>query len=322
MRLGNLEILRAVAALAVVFFHTCGGLLSRGFDIGFLRGIYQQGALGVDVFFVISGFVIFRGILEAPRSPWAFAKSRLKRILPSYWILTIAAAIVTLSAASFEMQGTLRVPDLAWLLQSLSFVSVIFNEGSPVLYQGWSLEYEMLFYVLVTFALFTRKPLLSGFLPGAALTFAVLALGWNSRILEFVAGLLIAYLSKRRGLSLASAWALTLGGLALLVVQASESQLGAMQNGLGATLLVWGISQLPQKSNRLIEKVGSASYPVYLIQWFTIPAVLVIALKFPKDLPFALVLIGISLALTQATGMIFDRYVDQPIRKRLTTKAR
>ena len=69
MKLRSLQVLRAVAAVAVVSVHAQLG---------------ERGTAGVDLFFVISGFIIGRVMIG--RSAWEFARDRIWRIYPIYWV--------------------------------------------------------------------------------------------------------------------------------------------------------------------------------------------------------------------------------------------
>lgn len=220
MRLQNIEILRFFAALGVVFFHTVGALISRGFDMGVLASIYPLGARGVDVFFVISGFVIYRGVLNSRRSPYDFLSARLKRIVPSYWILTSLAIVFSLVLAHYNLQQSLRMPDLGWVIASFTFTSALSGNSWPVLYQGWSLEYEMLFYFVVAASLFIPNKLLAALVPATILSALVLAAEMNPQMLEFVAGMAVAWVTNGKVRSL----------------------LGSALTALGLILCSWGMS--------------------------------------------------------------------------------
>ncbi len=318
MRLQNIELLRFVAALGVVFFHTVGGLISRGFDMGLLSSMYSLGARGVDVFFVISGFVLYRGVLNSRRSPREFLFARLKRIVPSYWILTALAIIFSLVLSRYSLQQSLRAPDLGWVIASFTFTSEISGNSSPVLYQGWSLEYEMLFYIVLAASLFIPNRLLVALLPATLLTALVIAAGMNPQMLEFVAGMAVALATNRKVRPLLGSILAIIGLVLMCIGHASEAEHSSLTHltQVGAVALVTGLVIMPQAKLAITGLLGSASYPVYLIQWFTIP----VALAFlaaplePNAAHGVLILLTVLLA-TQFAGMAFDRFVDQPLAK-------
>jgi len=100
---------------------------------------------GVDIFFVISGFVMVYTQSNNPRSAFSFFSNRILRIVPTYWLLSVAVVVLFVLIPS-----TFRGLKLtgAYSLTSLFFVSRIFGYDYPIIYVGWTLEYEMPFYAL------------------------------------------------------------------------------------------------------------------------------------------------------------------------------
>lgn len=152
MKLAGLQTLRGIAANLVVFFHcfAIGMLPKYGFksqfeSITFVRNFWS----GVDLFFCISGFVMCYSYLNSKVSGHYFFLSRAIRIVPLYWIFTIANYILLAVLGS--------QPDCKWLFQSLFFF-VDLDVRLPILPAGWTLQYEMFFYLLFAIALiFFRK---------------------------------------------------------------------------------------------------------------------------------------------------------------------
>src|ERR1041384_763192 len=137
----NLHLLRAFAALAVVYFHITS---PNGLNLS-----PNIGSHGVDMFFVISGFII---AAIGARSPDRFLVRRFIRIVPFYWTATLA--IFALSALVPQYFHSTR-PDVVQLVCSLFFVprQTSYSGMVPTLLLGWSLNYEMYFYVLFALAL-------------------------------------------------------------------------------------------------------------------------------------------------------------------------
>jgi len=142
-KLNNIQGLRAYAALSVVLFHT-GYIIPRLAPFGFY---------GVDVFFVISGFIM-AGICDV--RPQKFFLRRLIRIVPTYWIATVA--IFILSAVAPQLLKATQ-PHFVELVKSLLFIPFVKEDGllQPLLFVGWSLNYEMYFYVVLALALLFVK---------------------------------------------------------------------------------------------------------------------------------------------------------------------
>jgi peptidoglycan/LPS O-acetylase OafA/YrhL len=149
-RINNVQALRGFAALLVVLGHT-RFTLPRTIPFG---------PSGVDIFFVISGFIM---AMICNRNPEKFFLRRLIRILPLYWAATLGVYILAMLAPNL-MKTTRAVP---WeLALSLLFVPFFKESGTanPILFVGWTLNYEMFFYVVLAICLAVnrkRAPLLA-----------------------------------------------------------------------------------------------------------------------------------------------------------------
>ena len=111
----GLQVLRFVAALAVVLFHIGSGLQ---IEFGYQNNIFVFGAAGVDIFFVISGFIIAY-TTDATKGAWVFCRRRVVRIVPLYWTLTLGVAAVALARPDL-LNST--VVNGETLLKSLFFI--------------------------------------------------------------------------------------------------------------------------------------------------------------------------------------------------------
>ncbi|HYL33204.1 MAG TPA: acyltransferase [Stellaceae bacterium] len=140
-RLRGIDALRGIAALAVCLFHytdsfprTTGDALHVGFDLG-------QGIHGVDLFLVISGFVIFM-TLEKSRSTYDFLTARVARLYPAF----IVCLLVTTSVLYLSNLSVLQ-PTLGRFLANVSMVPYVFGQD---VVDGvyWTLAYEAAFYVM------------------------------------------------------------------------------------------------------------------------------------------------------------------------------
>src|ERR1700683_54314 len=136
----NVQYLRAIAALFVVYFHA---RITLRYSLGSDSPGSVFGGVGVDIFFVISGFIMWQ-IGAAKLLPAAeFLKKRLTRIVPMYWIVTFC--MFPMPAIS----GTIaegNVIDFKQLIASLLFVPWPSQTFAPVYPPGWTLNYEMFFY--------------------------------------------------------------------------------------------------------------------------------------------------------------------------------
>ncbi len=280
-KLESVQVLRAFAALAVVFFHTTYTLP------GTLRPV---GSFGVDIFFVISGFIMAM-ICRTESS--VFLRKRLIRIVPLYWAITLLvfASLAVRPALSPLLERTPAV-----LAKSLLFFPHMRPDGSvlPILVVGWTLNYELCFYLFLALALLATKKrptllasiLLLLFMLGMRLlppsTFAVFFR--RAIMLEFLAGILAYYLYTRipaprcTALSPLFLTLIPLATAALILVQARA--LDRLPNivslGIPAFLLVQSVVLLSKSGLdatwRLPILLGDASYSLYLTHSFVISA--------------------------------------------------
>ncbi|MDX2367604.1 MAG: acyltransferase [Colwellia sp.] len=142
MRIKELDALRGLAALSVVFFH-----YTTQFDklFGHANGLnwsMPYGDLGVHLFFMISGFVIFL-TLDRVEKPFDFVVSRLSRLYPAYWFaIILTTAVVWIYGLKGQEVSTLHT------IINFSMLQGIF-ELPDVDGVYWTLMYELIFYILI-----------------------------------------------------------------------------------------------------------------------------------------------------------------------------
>jgi len=195
-RLGWLDVLRGIAALAVVFDHFDGFLPVR-----IVNGVYQwidPGNYGVFVFFIISGYIV-PASLERKGSVRTFWVSRLFRLYPLY-LFAIGFAMLLWAAHVGDLRGEGSDPETSVLSQLLMMSNVLGGVNLPNVV--WSLSYEMIFYLLLTALFMARVHRRSS---RYALAFAVVAVAfggllpqayftnnlWSPRIIALVADLVV-----------------------------------------------------------------------------------------------------------------------------------
>ena len=194
------HLLRAVAALAVMFAHAHSSALVMG--IGNYVPDFPIGAAGVDLFFVISGFVMVvasADLFGRRGAPLYFFLRRLARIVPLYWFVT-GIFLFILFAGRHHSTTYLSVSDV---MTSLLFIPHQLPSGvvAPIYGLGWTLNFEMMFYVVFSAVLFLRPriaiPMLSVAMLGLGYVVPRFPLGlpvsfWaNPIIVEFVFGMII-----------------------------------------------------------------------------------------------------------------------------------
>lgn len=268
----NLQILRAFAAINVVMYHVIGTSIAYGFEPNQLNLLKGWGASGVDVFFVLSGFVMLHSQLQKKRSAWNFFKFRLIRIVPIYWFVTmVAVASYFLIPSSGFNSDT---PSIARILESLFFLSEAILGEYPILAVGWTLEWEMLFYLIFASSLIFsqwNKSYLFIFL------FFIFIIITTSEfiIIEFLYGMLIAYtynhfkIGHQQGLIVAIVgFVLLFGSIGSINQLHSEHFYNfyrVVNWGLPSFLIIFGLVYANQYKSPLLKYLGDASYSIYLI---------------------------------------------------------
>ena len=149
----SIQILRAVAAWLVVYHHYRSTLYEDESNV-------SLGMLGVSIFFLISGFIMFYSLASRTCSAKEFFVRRLIRIVPAYWFYTFLTVLLSLMYAK-EFSSTF-VASTGWNLNNL--ISSLFFIGSkvpsgvvyfPILRVGWTLSFEMFFYALLSLCILT-----------------------------------------------------------------------------------------------------------------------------------------------------------------------
>jgi peptidoglycan/LPS O-acetylase OafA/YrhL len=158
-RIRNLQALRIYAAIPVILYHT-------NFR---LPGVRPIGIFGVHMFFLLSGYIM-ASICDTDST--AFVRRRLIRIIPMYWTLTLLLYSVAWKFPHL-MNATRALP--SELLKSLFFVPFQKSNGlyQPILFVGWTVNYEMFFYMMLSVAILINKRRAA--LLGACLMLGVMA---------------------------------------------------------------------------------------------------------------------------------------------------
>jgi exopolysaccharide production protein ExoZ len=342
----SIQALRFVAAAWVVFHHALGAAHEYTQRLGLpdtaINRFYNLptlGNAGVDLFFVISGFVMVFATWRTFGQHGAardFLARRLIRIFPPYWICTTIVA-----AALLAYPG--QITNLSWdggmVFASYLLLPVYSVDDLPrfLLFPGWTLAYEMYFY-LVFFALMwlPRKTFLAAisalFLASVAVRLALahrsqpLEVITNPLLLEFLFGVWVGHTyfylrDAGPGLTRLLAGAgITAFGLTLFV---SLGVSRVIEWGLPAALLVLGFA-LAERAGRLhvpwlLAELGNSSYSLYLTHTLTYPLLSKLWLKLGwfHAAPAVVFVVVASVACIGA-GHGFYLVVERPIMRRLT----
>lgn len=326
--ISSLQLLRLVAASLIVLHHSV-----REFS-----GLPAFSEFGVDIFFVISGFIISH-ITEYDREQ--FFTRRLIRIVPLYWALTCAVAIIAYAApqllhnvkwdVSHVIASFLFIP---WWTESLQF--------EPMLPMGWTLNYELWFYLLFYGAMRAncsyREGICSLFIVCVYVVTNLLPLDRtaplsfyaNSLVFEFMFGMAISVLYRKQ-----KAWfdqvprGIVYGGVVAAVVMLCYTT--RISNWDLPRCIYWGVpacacvlaclcvevqfSRLSRFMTSAVLMGGEISYPLYLMHMFVIAVLSRVVLG-----PHVNVVKGFVLALllSSVAAYLATQYFDKPIRRTLS----
>ncbi len=291
-QIAGIQVLRAVAALSVAFLHieqSAGVFVGRTGESPWpwLRMIPWEA--GVDIFFVVSGFVMVYAsnrLFRTAGAPRTFLGRRVSRVVPLYWLFTTLTVLVAL-----VRPGLLNEPlGSGWgaVVASYLFIPWPRPDGfiQPVFRLGWTLNYEMLFYAIFTpFVMLSRRWAVLGVVAAIGALVAVGQLTWTGNpqigfwtdpiVGEFAFGVLLGAL-RLDGVQLSRPVRLGLiaAGLAImLVIGVDDTPTRALSYGIPAACFVAAVSfGSGRAGTSLIARggllLGDASYALYLVHLF------------------------------------------------------
>lgn len=297
IRLDSIQILRAIAAVAVVLTHVQGSVSYRDMQLGIGQAWLNRvdpswtGQSGVDIFFVISGFIIalvtanMHGRKDAIKS---FIQKRLIRILPAYWLWTFVVIFLLLFLPWLFIS---QIFDLKESILSLLLIPYSPQNGAfaPLLSAGWTLSYEMYFYALTCIGLFFSR---RQFIIGLGAFFLITTILFpqkhgpisnmtsNLLLWEFYAGLLLFEI-YRTGKKMPRFLSVCFSLLAVILLYffgaEAKSSLRAVYWGIPACILVASFVLAgktgPASPPRLLVFLGDSSYSVYLTHGLVLTAI-------------------------------------------------
>ncbi|MEQ1784101.1 MAG: acyltransferase [Hyphomonadaceae bacterium] len=332
----RLQALRFVAAFMVLICHVLMEMEEHGLPLGYGAALLRfPWGSGVDLFFVISGFIIAHIAWDKPAGAGTsadFLARRLIRIWPTYLIFSLLAlAALVFASATLEHQG-MNAP---YVLASLGFVPWPRPDDGqlyPLLGQGWTLNYEMFFYaVLAVFLLAPRAVRFIGIAVVLTILVVVAAASplpyfaefyGNSIVLEFVLGIGLCWL-YRKGMTVPGVLAgiVVIASLVVLnVLEAYPDLPRVVSRGLPCALIVSSIVLWRRGEHALgvkpLPELGNASYALYLSHPFVVNVVLLVWMKLQLGMPevFAVTATLASILFS----VLFYRLVETPLRKWMT----
>lgn len=333
-----IQALRAVAALSVVIFHTSHDALTLSPGNRVISAIANAmpWPAGVDIFFVISGFVIAHSsarLFARPGAQRIFLARRLARIVPLYWLIT-TLFLLSFTLLPGDIHGS--PGGIGFILKSYAFIPAERPDGlpQPAFGLGWTLNFEMFFYAVFTpfLALSAARAITAAttcltlfVIAGALVPFTspVLVFWSNPLVLEFCAGMLLALLASRLMLSLPWRMALAILAVAALYFHQHEGLGRFYAWGIPAVCLVLAAvtgrqaAFLP-KLERWLALLGDASYALYLTHPFVIRATTLLWRHLHLgSMAYMLTCLALAQAVAVAVHRILERPATRWVRSRL-----
>ncbi len=335
--LKEIQYLRVVAAMMVVIYHTFPQLKRMGYegsDFAFMSA-------GVDIFFVISGFIMTYISYDRPQSAGTFLRDRFLRIAPLYWTLTCAIAVIGVIAPALLQSSVVRADHF---IASMLFLPaphpVLQDHLFPLLVPGWTLNYEMYFYLIFSFFVWMKTRYRYLFAIAAIATLTIIAAAspldvvsrfyGNSIVLEFCFGIGLGLLYCNCGPNLTfSQGALisacvSLTGFALLIGLAMIDVHGsrAWKMGLPALFIVGGALIATRAEGQfhssILGRIGDASYSLYLTHFVIMSALGQISLRIVgSEAPgwFYPIFVIYSAAICVAVSILVFERLELPLHK-------
>ena len=332
----GVQYLRGIAAMLVVLSHISAQCtFPKYFNGEVFGGFFLAGTVGVELFFVISGFIITyvslaNYTLQPTLSASSFFEKRFQRIVPFMWICIIGYALLkSMGRGSFPITPYLRA-------------MVLFPIGDLQPNVIWTLRHEFLFYSLFClFGISLRKwPYLIAWFLSPIVWFSFFSsessffseLGeflFNKVNILFGMGFLLG-IAYQKGLFVYSVntrfsfiWLLLLSTpLLFFAYAAGKDRINlafnfAIISGLISTaLLLFGVSLIPKKPLNYLDRVGlllgDASYSIYLTHSAIISATLGIWSKFKPNANLVVVLITVF-AICLMIGVIVHKWIEKPL---------
>jgi exopolysaccharide production protein ExoZ len=344
-RLESLQMLRAVAALLVVLFHT-ELIFGKRTGVDVFGGLFANANRGVDLFFVLSGFVItlaHRHDWGHPRRLGGYLFNRAGRIYPGVWIMSALAVAMYAAGTRLGVAVGMGGADQSGRLGAWNIIAgtlLLPQPGVALVNVTWTLTCEIFFYGAFGLLILERRLLAAlllwqALILGSALTGVTFETGWARYYLgpmglEFGIGMAFALLVPRGGMLPAlTRAAVPIAGLLLGTVMfignvLLESQGSPLTDviiyGLGGGLIVGSLALLELSGRRwwprLLVDLGEASYSIYLLH-FSVVTLLSGALLRLRVVPMGPAVALLVAAVAVAAGVAFHRCVDQPIQRAL-----
>ncbi|NDL62326.1 acyltransferase family protein [Acerihabitans arboris] len=325
----SVQYLRGIAALLVVLHHI--GIKGAQYNVTLLDG-FHIGYFGVDLFFIISAFIMCNTTDKKSITFSRFIGARITRIMPLYWLMSLLALVVFLIKPSL-------VNSSGGVTSIWASFTLLPNGDRYLVNNGWTLSYEFIFYFIFGVAIFLsekRKILITSSIIIMLCTLGVMMKFDSSyytfltskMLFEFIMGMGAFIILQKYNLPKSIATVLLTGGILLLFYQ---NNFGTIKTPLSRTFFA-GIPMLmifigtvrfeyilkrqKNKFLKLIEELGNSSYSLYLIHAFVLSPCALIAAKLGLT-SYPLIFCAIPLIASLAAGWLCYKYIETPINNKL-----
>lgn len=345
--LSLIQVLRGIASLLVVFFHATENY-RLNLNKEFIGGFFSFGGAGVDLFFVLSGFIITytsKNLVNERSNYLYFLKRRVIRIFPVYWI--IIAGFLLIQAILPSLYKTHFDYNLK------NFLSTFFLLPGHFMVNGvsWTLTNELFFYAIFTIGFFIQK---RQWLFILTMTYclsiiAVYLLGehksitneWGNLVffpmnIEFFFGVGIAIIVKKMPFRFALPVAV-LGTLLFLLSGILENGgyrifdhafNRVIYYGIPSALLITGLTRYELENkfiqpSALLLSLGDASYSLYLLHLPVMAASAKLLTRYAATgTVISHIMMLIMIAIVCVVSILFFRYIEKPLIRFLNSKVK
>ena len=340
-----IQVLRGIASLLVVLFHITGNF-SETYHQHWLGNIFLFGNSGVDIFFVLSGFIITysnRQYITMPTSIIKFLKKRAIRVFPIYWV--VITFFIFLQIIFPTYYRTHYYLDIVNILNTY-FLLLNHNMVNGV---SWTLTYELFFYLLFVIALsvphkkYTLLLLFAYFIFLLIVPIIIPTISENQNSIiqllvfpmniEFLLGIFVVLFLD----SFAQKFCIPILiiGICLFIVSTIISYMNLhIFNSLYNRVLLFGLPSFfiilslvkyelafSIKSHNLLLKLGDASYSIYLFHLPLVAAFFKIIAKLHINNPIGLTVLSFGLFIIICyLGIIIYKWIEEPLIKWLNSK--
>ncbi|MEO5999791.1 MAG: acyltransferase [Chitinophagaceae bacterium] len=340
--------LRGIASILVVLFHMTFNF-SETFNHSFLFNVFNFGSSGVDIFFVLSGFIIAyanRDFVAQPTKTTTFLKRRFIRIYPIYWIIISVFLLIQLALPLYYKSH--------FELSAFNFLSTYLLLPDHAMINGvsWSLTNELFFYLLFTLAILipVKKYSLYLLLAYFVLLLVVLLAGLDlaegnaytgllffPMNIEFLLGVFIVLIVDK--INKRWIWPLLVTGTCLFLAGAyifdhgihnTNTHLSYILNrvvlfGFPSFLVILALVKMELNDTIRVKKIflylGDASYSIYLIHLPLVVAFYKVVAKLGIQNKILLLLLnGLLFSAVCFIGIIIYLKIEKPLIKKLNQR--